>query len=231
MYKNNFDCSSSGLNIEVTAYCSTSYADDIFHDMYTTYYPKRGTNLWVRIYDFDTYNLPTTAGDVGYFSSGRGPISKDIMVEILNEYKEYSYDKDSFTYEELKDELNTIEITYVPDLLHYYGYVYHLNDGVAMYVSKGYCQGDVVNVLCSTETKEKLWQLVDHELWDCPVYAFVRISDCEYNYYDFDGCLQYEWNKQAFVDGVVKVYTNDIGLQERLKKQLNEMLPDELEVL
>lgn len=234
MYKNNFDCSSTGLNIEVSACYDTSYADIIFSDMYTTYWTRHHgeSNLYVRTGCFDMNNIPTTVGEVGYFkNNGKGPITKETMVEILNEYREYCYDTESFTMKELREELGLIDIRYVPDLLHNYGEYYHLNDGVALYVSRGYCQGDIANVLCSEEVAKNYWNIVDHELWDCPVSARVTISGCEYDYYDFDGCEQYEWCKEQFVNGVVNAFTNDKELQERLRKQLNTMLPDELEVV
>ena len=234
MYKNNFDCSSTGLNIEVSACYDSDCSRIMYDDMYNTYYSDKqmGVALCVRTYDFNLDKLPTTVGEVGYFKNkgNHGPITKETMVEILNEYHDYSYDAESFTMQELKDELKDIDIRYVPDLLHYFGAYYHLNDGVALYVSRGYCQGDVVNVLCKKEMAEE-GTTIDHELWDCPIGAHVTISGCEYNYYDFEGCLQYEWNKKGFIEGVVTTHTNNLELQERIRQQLEVMLPDELDVV
>lgn len=233
MYKNNFDCSSTGLNIEVSARYDSDLSRIIYEENYRTCYSKtnRGVDLCIRVYDFAADNQLSTVADVGYFKNvgSHGPMTKETMVEILNEYREYCYDVESFTAQELKDELKCIDIRYVPDLLHYYGSYYHLNDDVVLYVSRGYCQGDIANVLCAGDTKECREQ-INHELWDCPVSATIIICGCEYNYYDF-GCDQYNWEKEKFIDKVVEAHTNDKELQERLRKQLDAMLPDELEVV
>lgn len=231
MYKNNFDCSSTGLNIEVSACYDSSMSQSIFDDIYRVVRNnRREPSLLIRTYDFDG-DSPDKVVEVGKFVSGKqGPMSKELIVDILNEYSEYSYDTESFTYEELKEELNNIDIKYLPEILEDYRDFFKLNEDLSLYTSRGYCQGDIGHVLCKADNCKNYWNLIDHELWDCPVSARVTISGCEYDYYDFE-CDMYDWQKEKFVDAVVKAHTNNLELQEKLKKQLMVMLPDNLEVL
>lgn len=43
--------------------------------------------------------------------------------------------------------------------------------------------------------------------------------------------MEYIVEKKGFIEGVVRSYTNDKELQDRIRKQLETMLPDELEVV
>lgn len=231
MYRNNFDCSSSGINIEVEAYYSTTESRIIFDDTYQVVRNRcRVRDLCIRVADFD-YKPPETLGDVGVFKTGKqGPLPKNVACDILNEYSEYSYDTESFTHKELLDELKNIDIKYLPQIMedNYYRDYFHLDKSYALYGSSGYSQGDFTYVLCHADTVKNFSDIIDKELWDCPVYASVIIGGVEYRYDELMND-QYEWCKEGFLSKVVEKYTTDSTVRERLAKQLNDMLPEELQ--
>ena len=231
MYKNNFDCSSSGINIEVEAYYSTTESRFIFDDTYKVVRNRcRVRDLCIRVADFD-YKTPETLGDVGVFKTGKqGPIPKQIACDILNEYSEYSYDTESFTHKELLDELKNIDIKYLPQVMedNYYRDYFHLDKNYALYGSSGYCQGDFTYVLCLAENCKNYHHLIDREMWDCPIEACVVIGNVRYNYNELMDD-QYVWNKEEFNKKVVDRYTTDAEVKEFLSRQLNNMLPEELD--
>lgn len=230
MYKNNFDCSSSGLNIEVSAYYSSWGSQNIFEDTYKVVrnrYSRR--DMCIRVIDFDT--VPEKLSDVGVFKTGkRGPIPKQIVCDMLNEYSDYCYDCQSFTYKELYDELKNIDVRYLPRLTedNEYQHYFNLNKDLSLYGSSGYSQGDFTYVLCKYDTCKNYHYLIDRELWDCPVWANVQIADCEYRYDELMSD-QYYWDKPKYIEEIVKAHTNDVNLQNKLKEQLNRLLPEELD--
>lgn len=227
MYKNNFDCSSTGINIEVDAYYSTTGSQIIFNDTYDVVrYRGRDVSLLIRRYDFDKQIDKLT--DVGKFVSGkRGPMSKETMCEILNELSSYSYDTESFTYEELKEELDNLDIQNLPDAIYYFKDFFRLNEDIDLYLSKGYGQGDATYVLCKAETSKKYHHLIDRELWDCPIEACVVIANVRYDYNELMPD-PYNWDKEGFITKVVDKYTQDTEVKELISRQLNNMLPEEI---
>ena len=230
MYKNNFDCSSSGLNIEVSAYYSSWGSQNIFEDTYKVVrnrYSKR--DMCIRVIDFDI--LPEKLSDVGVFKTGkRGPIPKQIVCDMLNEYSDYCYDCQSFTYKELYDELKNIDVRYLPRLMedNEYQHYFHLNKDLSLYGSSGYCQGDFTYVLCKYDTCKNYHHLIDRELWDCPVWANVQIAGIDYRYDELMSDPYY-WNKQEFIKKVVEAHTHNLELQKKLTEQLTGLLPEELD--
>ena len=231
MYKNNFDCSSTGINIEVDACYDTCFAHSIYQETYETLWNRRGTRtLCIRRYDFDD-STPDKLCDVGVFKTGKhGPMPKQVMCDILNEYSDYSYDTQSFTTKELYDELRNLDIKYLPQIMesNEFQHYYHLDKNYALYGSSGYCQGDFAYVLCRAETLKNYRNLTDHELWDCPISACISIAGVRYEYGDFVDD-QYDWCKGEFIKKVVDKYTADTEVKEFLSRQLNDMLPEELD--
>ena len=228
MYKNNFDCSSTGINIEVEAYYSTTASQIIFNDAYDVVrYRGREVALLIRRYDFDRQIDKIT--DVGKFKSGkRGRLSKETICEILNELSSYSYDTQSFTYEELNEELDNLDIQNLPDALKEFSQFFKLNDDVDLYTSRGYCQGDVSYVLYKAETSKNYHNLIDRELWDCPIESCVVIGNVRYDYNELMD-NPYVWKKEGFMKKVVDSYTVDNEVKEFVSRQLNNMLPEELD--
>ena len=227
MYKNNFDCSSTGINIEVDAYYSTTGSQIIFNDTYDVIrYRGREVALLIRRYDFDKQVDKIT--DVGKFKSGtQGRLSKETVCEILNELSSYSYDTQSFTYDELKEELDNLDIQNLPLCMHQFSEFFKLNEDIDLYLSKGYCQGDATYVLCKAETSKNYHNLIDRELWDCPVEACVVIGNVRYDYNELMDD-PYVWKKEEFMKKLVDSYTTDTEVKEFLSRQLNAMLPEEI---
>ena len=229
MYKNNFDCSSSGINIEVSACYDTIGSQTIFDGEYTVVRRKgRERGLLIRSIEFDFE--PTKAVDVGVFKNPKhfGPFDKDVLCEILNDCSNYSYDTQSFTYKELKDELREIDILQLPYLLEHYGDYFKMKPEYILYRSCGYGQGDIAYVLCHADTMKNYYHLIDRELWDCPIYASVTIAGHEYRYDELMD-NQYEWAREGFLSKVVEQYTSDPAVRESLAKKLNNLLPEELD--
>jgi hypothetical protein len=221
MYKNNFDCSSSGINIEVTACYDTDLSRLYYDDMFNT--------VW-----FNNRSHIVLDNDLGVGYKGESfkayevvdfTVKKKLNVmDLLDEYGDYFYDANEYTKEEALEELKEINGKYVQELIEK-GYA-KPKEGYKSFVSRGYCQGDYAFVICKDDLSE---DYIDHLLWDAPVYASVTIGNAtEYLYQDF--CKdEYEWDKEGFIRCVCECYTNDNSVRESLKKQLNDMLPEELQ--
>lgn len=220
MYKNNFDCSSTGINIECSACYDTDLSRIYFEDMFdSVWFNNRYSIVLDKDLEVGSIGNLFKACEVVDFTVKK----KANILEVLNEYGDYCYDWNDYTKEEALEELKDISGKYTQELIEK-GYA-KPKEGYKAFVSRGYCQGDYAFVICKdTLTND----YVDHLLWDAPVYASVSIGNTtEYLYQEF--CKdEYEWDKEGFIRYICDRYTNDSLVKENLGRQLNNMLPEEL---
>lgn len=232
---NNFDQSSTGVNIETTACYDTTQAQWLFTDNFKQLvtpirYQQDGEWFYS---DFDN----TSPDDYAIsFTVKDQKALKDFMRD--NEYKdetikeivEYDYNLDEIcNYSKLVDEFPFLDFvvyhTETKDFVHY-------NE----YGTRGYSQGDYAKVYYivpfgETCNEKALHDEIDRLFWDAPIYGRVYINDIEFAYDEYD-LNTYEWDKSGFIDCVVKDYAKRLGLHikgstcEYIKETLENLLPE-----
>lgn len=221
MYKNNFDCSSTGISIECCACYDTDLSRLYYDDMFDTIWFNNRNSI---VIDKDL----GVSGNSNFFKACEVvdfTVKKKInIVPLLNEYGDYFYDWNDYTKEEAIEELKNINGKYVQELIQK-GYA-KPKEGYQSFVSRGYGQGDYAFVICKNSMTS---EYVNHLLWDAPVYARVSIGDSAEYFYAECCDDEYEWDKEKFIKYVCDSYTNDSNTKEKIAKQLNNMLPEELD--
>lgn len=213
---NNFDKSSTGTDIEVTAFrdCGRGQRDfkDNFvmlqHDGYST----RAIGYYI-----DNGNLP--GPDEITFKVKGSP--KNVKKYLIKE----GYAESDLTPTHGQD--NRAELLGIldnPTLLTYQDLnEYALKDsGLEIVPSKklekietrGYSQGDYAEIWYCPADCKKVWgnepkpdeleTTIHHYYWDQPIYAVITINGTEYNYWDQPEYDEYEWEPEKFAAYVAK---------------------------
>ena len=220
---NNFDISSSGLDIELSAFYDTYLASHDFHDSFI----REGDAL---IYT-DYANLPDGwKKEVSFYGSVKGVIKQ--FAEYHGNIKEfiswlkYTTDVNSIT-DMAHSDLENIAI----DIAYYLGFDNEidlcetvLNDELfslnfTTETVTGYSQGDVVEVIIPEELRDILGvpedkPIVSNEhlerlIFGCPFSATLVVDGIDFN---LDEILndQYDWDKEKVLSGLpshLKSYT------------------------
>ncbi|MBO7712304.1 MAG: hypothetical protein J6S85_01975 [Methanobrevibacter sp.] len=195
MYINNFDTSSSGVNIEFSGRHDTDLSHWEFEDNFEVLKWGRSEAELIFFTDYGQIEAPEKIGDV--FKINKHTHKADIL------------DLDWFegeTLAEIKDELLNKPIKDWED----FDSVLDLKAGFEILETKGYCQGDFCKVLINLTGLEKLWgnkpdikalnEDIDHLFWDCPITANFMIDGVCYDY-DLD---RYDWQREEFAEQIAK---------------------------
>lgn len=212
MYKNNYDNSSTGINIECWAYYDTDLSRIWFKDAINKhgdlYYYQSGYEDVKSIRDF--IEIDSKA-------------SHEELADLANELNEWAY------YDEYSDEdLRELILDAEPEMImnRYWheqlGSTLKLKPEFTLYKTRGYCQGDIETVLYKGDSLSALiHDSIDHLFWDAPVRAEVIINGKGYEYDSI-----YEWKKSEFISDIMNKYEGDNP--DYVRKSLDKMLPEEL---
>lgn len=198
MYKNNFDRSSTGVNIEFRGYFDNWQSRADFEDNFKVLkWGRHGADLLAYI-DWKKITAPEKIGDV--FKINKHAKKCDIL------------DLDYFegeTLAEIKDELLNKPIEDWEDFEN----VLDLKAGFEIIGTTGYCQGDYCKVLIDKKALGQVWgrepdidslqEEINHLCWDSPVSASLTINDTEY-FYDEHDLDRYDWQREKFAEIVAK---------------------------
>lgn len=228
-YKNNFDTSTTGNNIELSCFY------DIFQSQY----------------DFDEnfiilqHSDNQKTGKYYYIDNGTLPDSDSIEFTLKGKKSELvQYYKDNINYEsiskwtkqdiieEIIGGFETITLLnfqwFNEEEFSNYNLEFIPSKEIICLSSTGYSQGDYVEIFYSPEDMRKVWgkipsesdmqEIFDNYIWNSPIYARFDINEKEYNYYDYD-LDSYEWQREQFAQKVSK----DSGIEESI---LLDMLPE-----
>lgn len=228
---NNYDISSSGINIETSVFYDNFLAqsnwDESFIEIKKDWIPQE--------YMFTAYDqLPDNRLELENLINL--PDTKRNLTLLRYEtvtrkgYLYYSEVRDNYTVLELLklllDNGDTLELLDELDL------EYTLN--FKTITTRGYDQGDYTNVLIPTKTLSELWgcgqdkvmeglqETIDNLFWDMSICCRVTINEEDY-YPECDG--SYEYDKDEVVEELLKVVKGvDLAV---LKRELEDTLPDE----
>lgn len=220
---NNYDTSSTGVNIECTAYYDTHMSQIDFRENFTL---------------LKGYKTRFSGDDV-YFYTDNGNISDKGMTEYVikgkvSDMKKLGegvyvniYRKEYKTLGDYKSDL-------VSELFAEYGFreaqeiaskhnvtISHKND-IRVISVRGYSQGDYAEIWVDfTECKrawgndaneDELRELFENLFYDAPIYATATVDEKEYYYWDMPELKsKYHWDRDAWIAYVKKESGHDIS--------------------
>lgn len=226
-YKNNFDKSSTGTDVEFRGYRDIHQAQILFSEA-------------ISVLQHDGYG--TTA--VGYYADGGcdvpGPDDVSFTVKGERAVKIAKLEELSSLEKEDIEQLGDSELD--SELLGYYEVTlidYALDrmdciDGLEfvpvkdliVLTTRGYSQGHYAKVIYCPADLEAAWgrmpergemqTSVDRLYWDCPVYACVTVNDNPYEYSDMPEFDEYEWEREKYV----KYVAEKSGVSEKVISDL-----------
>lgn len=220
MYKNNYTKNANGLSVEASVYYDTDLSRHYYEENFSTLCTYGRYNASLLFYcDYGNIGVPTCIGDVAI-------IKKNVP----------NYDLDCFAGEEYTinrgELMHLVKNTDIRRLEEALEDLVKLKEGYKIITSRGYCQGDCVNVLVSIKQLTKVWgivpqekelrEIIDHLLWDAPIYCSVTIEDETWDYSEL-GFDEYEYDKKKVIEKL-----NELSKYkgEELVQELNRLLPD-----
>lgn len=233
---NNYDSSTTGLNVELDCFRDTDLSSFWFEDSFTCVSRDsfsllnssyRGVSILAyqlpdfELFDLDNWKVPTKAklydlilnklynGCTGTFNT-----------ETKDQYGKLSY---KLTKPEL---LEFLSGTYEEDYHEFI--VRNFEPKFKVVSSRGYCQGDYAEVIYMPEeynTEDPL--NFDNELWGTPIYCRLTVNDEEF-YIDSEMKDQYEYNEDEITSIITKLINDsDIGNKELAIAEALALLPSE----
>lgn len=210
---NNFDASTTGLNVELNCFRDTDLARFWFEEQFTcvsrdsfsllnTGY--RGVNIFVyqspdfELFNLDNWIVPTKVKlhDLMLTKLFNG-CTGTFNTETKDQYGKLSY---KLTKLEL---LEFLSGTYEEDLHSFI--VENLKPKFKVVSSRGYCQGDYVEVIYYPDNLGTTEDLdFDNELWDTPVYCRLTINGEEF-YIDSEMKDRYKYNEYEIASIIIKL--------------------------
>ncbi|AXH68375.1 hypothetical protein [Vibrio phage R01] len=227
---NNFDQSSTGVNLELAIFWDTDQSQRDFSECLER----------TKIDTPDRYY-----GDVFFFTD----FGNDVIIE--NESKNYLVDCDAKTLikkafahvgGDLREFLRDAEIStkdnidlILGQLESYFHYESNYLEFLSanfeldfhLYQTRGYSQGDAATVLISKkhENPEKLHEWIDHLFWDAPLYARLTVNDDQEIYLDELLTDRYTYDKDDLIEEFKKQH-GEIANLDLLLEFLEENLPE-----
>ena len=230
MLVNNFNESSTGINIEGAFFYDTDLSQIWFDENFERlikdefiYNPcgqiDTTISFTVKAYKQDLVEyLNDIVGDFDWIEESRS----DLMDEVIHQN-----DIDLLNYNEVKGTLEDYNIELIP------------NTEIKHIVTKGYSQGDYAKVFYLPERLKELYgnnineselqKEIDHLFWDAPIYGKLKVNGTDF-YYESD---PYEWEREKFIGEVIEYFnkikeTEPIDI-ELLKHELERVIPQEID--
>lgn len=233
--RNNFDQSSTGINISFNGYFDTEKARYEFRENFKIIqHSSRNTNSI--LFYVDNGNLPDE-DSIEFSVKG----TKAAKIELLSKHVNFtkkeirSWDKETLDSEIMDlvygqritllnfEDLNSV----LPS-----GLECVTNKPLVKISSRGYSQGDYSEVYYCPDDIVKAWgnlpvesvmkKTFDNLLWDCPVYAVLTINGEEYNYWDCPEADNYTFKREEFINWVA-------AQSPATKEALDDIIPQNLD--
>lgn len=194
MYKNNFNQSNTGTNIEFFG----CYDNNLSYIYFKENFERLKDDLYFCI-DCGNVQTPQTVGDV--FKIARN-VRKSDLLNVAG--------WDSDTKQDIIDEILNSDLKDYED----FKQVLTLKPKYEIKETRGYSQGNFATVILNKEYSYSD-NTLDHLFWDSPVYARFTINDQEYNYdeYDLDS---YDWQRDEFLKAVSEASGVDVATLEKI---------------
>jgi hypothetical protein len=219
MIRNNYTKNADGLSVEASVFYDTCLSRQYYEENFATLCTDSRCDASLLFYcDYGNLEVPTIIGDVAV-------IRKNVSNYDLTYFVEgYTCNRGEL--------MNIVKNTGVRRLEEALDDLVKLKDGYKIITSRGYCQGDCVDVLVPIKHLTKMWgrapedkelrEVIDHLLWDTPIYCSVTIEDETWEYSELD-LDEYSYDKQKVIE---KINEKSKYKGEELVKELNRLLPD-----
>lgn len=214
--RNNFDMSSTGVNIGAVCYYDTIQATDNFRTFISEQH-SGGNTLY--IYG-DEDNSILTIGDFCKFAPH---VKKQDLIDLAEELPDWDGgDYADYTMSELREMILKANPAMI---LNRYWTDYSaisIKPEYTLQRTVGYSQGDIEWVLIPSGDFDH--GFIDHLFWDSPVYCRVEINGAEY-YWDEICENEYDWDKEKMINYVCSNLRDGID-PEYVRKTLESILPE-----
>ena len=231
---NNFDESSSGINIEAFVYYDNEQSQRNFNDNFTNIV---GDTYWYKTYD--GIPKPECFEDLFTIEPPELQASLDILNEQFyynNDLTEDDFDKDRAWEEVMGNFSFPNDLSDFVEMLESYD-IKHTKS-FERTTSRGPCQGDYVEIFIPLQIRENygladnvdlvdnVQEDINHFLWDSPLVVRVTVNDEEYYSELFDGGYD-EYDMDEFIEEILNYFVNDELDMELLQSELEGLLPTE----
>ena len=242
MLVNNYDKSSTGVNIEASVSWDNDVAQDNWNENFIKleFGPYEGYYLytdWNNVTDYYNKKYPNNLGIENIMNIEEcydiAETKRNLTILRYLTVKEHKL----LYYSEAVDDYTALNLV---ESLFYDGPIKNIDDLDIEYTSKvdtletrGYSQGDYENVLIPTNVLRQIWgkkpnidalqEEINHLFWDAPLYCVVTINGEEYDYAVQNGT--YSYDKDALIDELCNAAENvDTDV---LRAELENILPEE----
>ena len=205
---NNFDQSSSGVNLELSCFFDTGMARSDFDENFERVERDAPTGFYGDVYFYTNFG-----SDVFLENDARNyKIDCDSKTMIKRMFDYIGGDLREFMREcevNSKDDVNALlgqfesYVAYESDYLDFLDKYFELD--FVIYQTRGYSQGDAATILIDRKTwHEHIENWIDRLFWDAPIYARLEINGEEI-YLDED-IDRYDYSKDAIMYNFEKSY-------------------------
>lgn len=214
--RNNFDTSSTGVNIECSVFYDLDRARRDFEDNFKIL-QHSGYRTSSVLYYIDNGNV-VDDDKIKFLVKGDKAAKIKYLVEQTSfEAEEIeTWDDDTIDTEILGYENDVNLINYaldnMPDTPS--GLEFVPNKNLVVIGSCGYSQGDYSTIIYCPDDLEKAWgnkpdekdiqKMVNHYLWDSPIYACFEINGDEFNIWDMPEHDDYDFDREKFLAWVAE---------------------------
>ena len=233
MCNNNFNQSSSGINITYGVEVDYSSSQYIFDENF-----KFLKDELVIYTDWSNLSGEYSVEDDYIIEDTK--YNRVILKKLLVDEKYYNFSELTNNFDELIELVFNINVDEddLKDLFRYYNIKYTSN--YTKLVSRGYNQGDYMEVLVNTKEFKKIigvefdknlyQKIFDSKLWDAPLSVWVDINDIRFYSPLMDGlyCNDGGYNKEIFIKEILEEFKDKKLDLEVLKEELINTLPSEI---
>ena len=217
--RNNFDMSSSGVNIDAVCYYDTIQAADNFRTFISEQHSDRYTLYIYGVRDEDEEIV--TIRDFCKFAPH---VKKQDLIDLADELPDWDGgDYADYTMSELREMILKANPAMILNRYWAESSTISIKPEYTLQRTVGYSQGDIERVLIpSGDLNDR--GFIDHLFWDSPVYCRVEINGTEY-YWDEVFESEYDWDKEKMINYVCSNLKDGID-PEYVRKTLGYLLPE-----
>lgn len=212
--RNNFDMSSSGVNIDAVCYYDTIQATDNFK-YFISKQQADGNTLYI---------YGDSILTIGDFCKFAPHVKKQDLVDLADELPDWDgSDYADYTMSELREKILKANPAMI---LNRYWTDYSaisIKPEYTLQRTVGYSQGDIARVLVPVKELNN-HGFIDHLFWDSPVYCRVEINGTEY-YWDEICENEYDWDKEKMINYVCSNLRDGID-SNYVRAVLESILPE-----
>ena len=217
--RNNFDTSSTGVNIDAVCYYDTIQGADNFQTFISEQHSDGNT-----LYIYGYANSILTIGDFCKFAPH---VKKQDLVDLADELPDW--DGGDYTMSELREMILKANPAMILNPYWVESSAISIKPEYTLQRTVGYSQGDIERVLVpSGDLNDR--GFIDHLFWDLPVYCRVEING--YDYYwdelfeiDPDYLCEYDWDKEKMINYVCSNLKDGID-SNYVREVLESILPE-----